>query len=81
MHRLTNCSDLWKWLILDSVVFSYWTNTLDLVQVMLDDKGIRHSRIDGKMSLSKRNEALRAFQSNDSAVRIILVSITCGGAG
>ncbi len=81
MHRLANCSDLWKWLILDSVVFSYWTNTLDLVQEMLDDKGIRHSRIDGKMSLSKRNEALREFQSNDSAVRVILVSITCGSAG
>ncbi|KAH8749962.1 SNF2 family N-terminal domain-containing protein [Hyaloscypha finlandica] len=63
-----------------SVVFSYWTNTLDLVQLMLDDRGIPHSRIDGKTSLPKRNEALQAFQSDDS-VRVILVSITCGGAG
>ncbi|TAQ86370.1 hypothetical protein B7494_g5289 [Chlorociboria aeruginascens] len=61
------------------VVFSYWANTLDLVQLMLNDRGISYCRTDGKTSLPKRNEALRAFQSNDS-VRVILVSITCGGA-
>jgi SWI/SNF-related matrix-associated actin-dependent regulator of chromatin subfamily A3 len=61
-------------------VFSYWTNTLDLVQLMLNDKGIPYARIDGKASLPKRTEALRAFQSDD-CVRVILVSITCGGAG
>ncbi|KAF7855286.1 uncharacterized protein EAF02_011545 [Botrytis sinoallii] len=63
-----------------SVVFSYWTNTLDLVQMMLDNQGIRYTRIDGTMSLSKRNEALGAFKNKDT-VRVILVSITCGGAG
>ncbi|CZR69489.1 related to global transactivator [Phialocephala subalpina] len=63
-----------------SVVFSYWTNTLDFVQLMLNDKGIPYTRIDGKTSLSKRNEALRSFQC-DNSVRVILVSITCGGAG
>ncbi|KAF7954691.1 hypothetical protein EAE96_005810 [Botrytis aclada] len=49
-----------------SVVFSYWTNTLDLVQMMLDNQGIRYARIDGTMSLSKRNEALGAFKDNDT---------------
>jgi SWI/SNF-related matrix-associated actin-dependent regulator of chromatin subfamily A3 len=68
------------WLTVISVVFSYWTNTLDLVQLMLNDKGITYARIDGKTPLPKRNEALDAFQHDDS-VRIILVSITCGGAG
>ncbi|KAF7913265.1 hypothetical protein EAE99_010762 [Botrytis elliptica] len=63
-----------------SVVFSYWTNTLDLVQMMLDNQGISYTRIDGTMSLSKRNEALGAFKNKDT-VRVILVSITCGGAG
>jgi SWI/SNF-related matrix-associated actin-dependent regulator of chromatin subfamily A3 len=67
-------------LTFSSVVFSYWTNTLDLVQLMLVDKGIRYTRIDGKTSLAKRSEALDAFQHDDS-VRVILVSITCGGAG
>lgn len=68
------------WLTVFSVVFSYWTSTLDLVQLMLDDKGIAYTRIDGKTPLPKRNEALGTFQRDDS-VRIILVSITCGGAG
>jgi len=67
-------------LIIRSVVFSYWTYTLDLVQLMLDDCKIAHARIDGKTSLHKRTEALRAFQKDDS-LRVILVSITCGGAG
>ncbi|PQE05652.1 SNF2 family domain-containing protein [Rutstroemia sp. NJR-2017a BBW] len=63
-----------------SVVFSYWTTTLDLIQLMLNHTGITHTRIDGKTSLPKRSEALQAFQHNDS-VRVILVSITCGSAG
>jgi SWI/SNF-related matrix-associated actin-dependent regulator of chromatin subfamily A3 len=61
-------------------VFSYWTNTLNLVQLILNDKGISYARINGKTSLPKRTKALRAFQSDDY-VRVILVSITCGSAG
>jgi SNF2 family DNA or RNA helicase len=48
--------------------------------MMLNKKKIRYTRIDGKTSLAKRSEALLAFQYDDS-VRVILVSITCGGAG
>ena len=73
-------SCLFKRLTFASVVFSYWTNTLDLVQLMLNDRGITYTRIDGQTSLPKRSEALRAFQRDDS-IRVILVSITCGGAG
>ncbi|PVH71620.1 hypothetical protein DL98DRAFT_471471 [Cadophora sp. DSE1049] len=63
-----------------SVVFSYWTYTLDLIKMMLDDSRIPYARFDGKMSPAKRTEALRTFQ-RDPSVRVILVSITCGGAG
>ncbi|KAH6692827.1 SNF2 family N-terminal domain-containing protein [Leptodontidium sp. MPI-SDFR-AT-0119] len=63
-----------------SVVFSYWTYTLDLIQVILDDNGILYNRIDGKTSLPKRTQALRSFEK-DNSLRVILVSITCGGAG
>lgn len=62
------------------MIFSYWTYTLDLVQLMLDEYGIKYTRIDGKTSLPKRAEALRLLQKNDS-IRVILVSITCGGVG
>ncbi|CZR56609.1 uncharacterized protein PAC_06498 [Phialocephala subalpina] len=47
---------------------------------MRNDKGVLYTIIDGNTSLSKRNEALRSFQRDNSA-RVILVSITCGGAG
>lgn len=47
---------------------------------MLGYRGIPYKRIDGTMPLCKRNEALRAFQHDDE-IRVILVSITCGGAG
>jgi len=63
-----------------SVVFSYWTYTLDLVQAVLEDRGILYTRVDGKMPLAKRTDSLRSFQT-DASLRVILVSITCGGAG
>jgi len=63
-----------------SVVFSFWTSTLDVIQQILDENETVYTRIDGKTSLAKRFEALRSFQTND-AVRVILVSISCGGAG
>ncbi|KAH7355161.1 SNF2 family N-terminal domain-containing protein [Rhexocercosporidium sp. MPI-PUGE-AT-0058] len=62
------------------VVFSFWTSTLDIVQQTLQDEGILCTRIDGKTSLAKRSEAMNSFQTNDS-ISVILVSITCGGAG
>ncbi|KAH9219297.1 SNF2 family N-terminal domain-containing protein [Leptodontidium sp. 2 PMI_412] len=67
-------------LVEKSVVFSYWTYTLDLIQAMLDENGILYTRIDGKTSLPKRTQALRSFEK-DNKLRVILVSITCGGAG
>jgi SWI/SNF-related matrix-associated actin-dependent regulator of chromatin subfamily A3 len=48
--------------------------------MMLVDQGITYSRIDGKTPLRARNQAVHTFQTDDS-VRVILVSITCGGAG
>lgn len=63
-----------------SVVFSFWTSTLDVVQSMLEASDITCTRVDGKTSLERRSEAIRSFQTND-ATRVILVSITCGGAG
>jgi SWI/SNF-related matrix-associated actin-dependent regulator of chromatin subfamily A3 len=63
-----------------SVVFSFWTSTLDLTQQILKDEGIAYTRIDGKTSLAKRSDAMNSFQTDDY-IRVILVSITCGGAG
>lgn len=63
-----------------SVVFSFWTYTLDLVESLLKPKSISYARIDGNLSGARREEAIQRFQTNES-VRVILVSITCGGTG
>ncbi|TVY34933.1 Helicase-like transcription factor, partial [Lachnellula cervina] len=47
---------------------------------MLDDSDIPYTRVDGKTSLPRRAEAPQNFH-NDETLRVILVSITCGGAG
>ncbi|KAI3317051.1 hypothetical protein HD806DRAFT_516155 [Xylariaceae sp. AK1471] len=63
-----------------SVIFSYWTSTLDVVQHGLDTAGIPYCRYDGRLRYAQRTEALRTFQI-DSKTKVILVSITCGGQG
>ncbi|KIW21375.1 hypothetical protein PV08_01955 [Exophiala spinifera] len=63
-----------------SVVFSFWTYTLDLIESLLKKTLISYVRIDGSLSGTRREEAIQKFQTEDS-VRIILVSITCGGTG
>lgn len=63
-----------------SVVFTFWTYTLDLVEALLKPTNIPYVRIDGNLSGQKREEAIQRFQSDES-VRVILVSITCGGTG
>ena len=63
-----------------SVVFSGWTAHLDLIQIALEDNGIKYVRLDGKMTRIKRNEALEAFRDNPDVI-VILVSIMAGGLG
>lgn len=63
-----------------SVVFSYWTVTLDLVESMLNEALISYTRIDGQLSADRRGDAIKRFQG-DSNIRVILVSISCGGVG
>ena len=63
-----------------SVVFSGWTSNLDLIQIALEDNGIRYVRLDGRMSRKSRNASLDAFR-DDPEVCVILISITAGGLG
>ncbi|KAF2178931.1 hypothetical protein K469DRAFT_597911 [Zopfia rhizophila CBS 207.26] len=63
-----------------SVVFSFWTSTLDMVQQALQEAGIRFVRIDGKVPHNNRKHLLDQF-SQDPAVRVILVTTSCGAVG
>lgn len=63
-----------------SVVFSGWTAHLDLIQLALNNVGIKYCRLDGKMSRIARSQAMDAFR-DDPSVHVILVSIMAGGMG
>ncbi|KAG9255088.1 SNF2 family N-terminal domain-containing protein [Emericellopsis atlantica] len=61
-----------------SVIFSYWTKMLDLIEIALNDHELKFCRIDGQSSLPQRRKAIEKFNS-DSTHNIMLASI--GGAG
>ncbi|KAF2430214.1 hypothetical protein EJ08DRAFT_660949 [Tothia fuscella] len=63
-----------------SVVFSEWTDNLDLIQIALVENNFSFTRLDGTMSRNARKAALATFD-NDSTVCVILISIKAGGLG
>lgn len=63
-----------------SVVFSFWTSTLDMVERALHRDSIHFVRIDGKVATKKRIEALQRFHS-DPDTCAMLITISCGACG
>jgi SNF2 family DNA or RNA helicase len=63
-----------------SVVFSCWTQHMDLIQRAFQDKGIISVRLDGTQSRAQRTAALTRFR-DDPTVEVILVSLMAGGQG
>jgi hypothetical protein len=51
-----------------------------MIQVGLDEAGIRHVRVDGSMKTDQRHAALERFRK-DPGVLVILLTISCGGVG
>lgn len=63
-----------------SVIFSYWTKMLDLIEAQLERHGYMCRRIDGQSTLEARNEALRQFNAIDECT-VMLASIGSCGEG
>ncbi|KAJ3462337.1 hypothetical protein MRS44_007123 [Fusarium solani] len=63
-----------------SVVFSYWTKMLDLVEIALRQSGYCNERIDGQSSLPQRRDAISKF-NNDPACTVFLATIGSAGEG
>ena len=63
-----------------SVVFSYWTKMLDLIQHALRSSGFCFQRIDGKSSLENRSKAITDF-NEDPKCTVMLASIGSAGEG
>ncbi|MCJ1475579.1 hypothetical protein MMC13_004242 [Lambiella insularis] len=62
------------------ILFSQWTSFLDIVQKQLDEQGYGYTRIDGKMSAPRRDEALHALES-DPDCTIMLASLGVSAVG
>lgn len=63
-----------------SIIFSFWTSTLDVVATALDQINLQYTRVDGTMSLKQRQQALNSFKEA-SHLRAILMSLRCGSTG
>jgi SWI/SNF-related matrix-associated actin-dependent regulator of chromatin subfamily A3 len=60
------------------VVFSEWTDTLDLIEIAFATEDIKFARLDGKMSPKKRAAAIVAFQE-DPTITVFLATTGAGG--
>jgi SNF2 family DNA or RNA helicase len=63
-----------------SLVFSYWTSTLDLLEGLLQQRNIRFQRIDGQVMYNDRSRILALF-SEDPDIAVLLMSIETGSVG
>ncbi|KAI1734595.1 hypothetical protein F4680DRAFT_470751 [Xylaria scruposa] len=63
-----------------SVVFSFWMSSLIAAQKALTAIGIRCVRIDGTVPLVHRELKIQEFKK-DEGIKVILVTISCGGVG
>ena len=63
-----------------TVVFSQWTSFLDLVEPHLESRGIKFSRVDGKMNATKRDNSINMF-SKEPTCTVLLASLSVCSVG
>ena len=63
-----------------SIVFSFWTSTLEVVATALDHINVSYIRIDGTIPVKQRQQALESFRE-ESHLRVLLLSLGCGSTG
>ena len=63
-----------------SIVFSFWKKSLDIVDAILDDKGISHLRVDGSVPFGQRKFVLKQFQKSDVDM-VLLMTLGVGAVG
>lgn len=63
-----------------TVVFSQWTSFLDIVETQLLKHGLTFTRLDGKMSASRRDAAIELLNT-DPSCKILLASLAVCSVG
>ncbi|KAE8448579.1 hypothetical protein EG329_009004 [Mollisiaceae sp. DMI_Dod_QoI] len=62
------------------VIFSQWTSFLNIIQVQLEEAGMKFARIDGSMSATLRDSSMAALET-DPDTRILLASLSVCSVG
>ncbi|KAG9233087.1 SNF2 family N-terminal domain-containing protein [Amylocarpus encephaloides] len=62
------------------VIFSQWTSFLNIIQAQLEEANMKYTRIDGAMSVPKRDAAMTALDQ-DPECRIMLASLAVCSVG
>ncbi|CAM0911133.1 unnamed protein product [Alopecurus aequalis] len=63
-----------------SIVFSQFTSFFDLLEIPLEQKGIKFLRFDGKLSQKHREKVLKEFSESQDKL-VLLMSLKAGGVG
>ena len=78
--RYGSQSSVRRYLPVSSLVFSYWTSTLDLLGDLLQRRNICFLRIDGRVTYKDRLRILDHFSKNLD-IAVLLMSIETGSVG
>ncbi|KAI0521262.1 SNF2 family N-terminal domain-containing protein [Xylaria bambusicola] len=62
------------------VIFSQWTSFLDIIETLLVEKKVECARLEGKMNIKQRDEAVSRL-NNDPETRVMLASLHAAGVG
>ncbi|KAI2626244.1 hypothetical protein GGS21DRAFT_280014 [Xylaria nigripes] len=62
------------------VIFSQWTSFLNIIEVVLKEKNISCVRLEGKMDIKHRDEAVKKL-NEDPQTRVMLASLHAAGVG
>ncbi|PRQ41456.1 putative DNA helicase chromatin remodeling SNF2 family [Rosa chinensis] len=63
-----------------AIIFSQWTKMLDLVENAMNEYCIQYRRLDGTMTLTSRDRAVKEFNT-DPEVTVMLMSLKAGNLG
>ncbi|KAH8698038.1 SNF2 family N-terminal domain-containing protein [Phaeosphaeriaceae sp. PMI808] len=63
-----------------SIVFTFWSSTLDLVAKGLSQASVMYTRYDGNTTPANRSLALKSFRKNPG-ISVILMTISCAAVG
>lgn len=63
------------------VVVSQWTAYLGIIRTIIGRENISYCEFNGTVAVKDRNKIVEQFNDPNSSVKVMLLSLTCGGVG